>query len=129
MMWNLKLSFIFNPKTHNIWVVNTSFLPSKLNCIQKYHFALKISFLYLGDWWFVPKAKYRSLKNFIINTTQFYYLVNSDAIRGHSITKWTRWGGEGVKKNLFLSTLRVYKLSTQGGQKMAKFCPRSCWDR
>ena len=35
--------------------------------------------------------------------------------------------GEGVKKYLFLSTLRVKKLSTQGGgQKMAKFFPRSC---
>ena len=34
---------------------------------------------------------------------------------GHSITiTWTRWGGEGVKKCLFLSTLRVKKLSTQG---------------
>ena len=34
--------------------------------------------------------------------------------RGHLITTWIRWGGEGVKKCLFLST-------------MAKFCPRSCW--
>ena len=35
--------------------------------------------------------------------------------------------GEGVKKCLFLSTLRVEKLPTQGvgGSKMAKFCPRS----
>ena len=28
-------------------------------------------------------------------------------VRGHSITTWTRWGGEGVKKCLFLSTLRL----------------------
>ena len=35
--------------------------------------------------------------------------------------------GQGVKKCLFLSTLRVYKLSTKGGGlKVAKFCPRSC---
>ena len=27
--------------------------------------------------------------------------------RGHSITAWTRGGGEGVKKCLFLSTLKV----------------------
>ena len=54
-------------------------------------------------------------------------------LRGHSITTWTRWEGEGVKKCLFLSTLRVWKLSMQGGggwgwgQKMTKFCPHSCW--
>ena len=48
---------------------------------------------------------------------------------GHSINTWTRWG-RGVQKWLLLSTLRVKKLSTQGGggsQKMSKFCPRSCW--
>ena len=28
-------------------------------------------------------------------------------LRGNSISTWTRWGGEGVKKCLFLSTLRV----------------------
>ena len=38
--------------------------------------------------------------------------------------------GEGVKICLFLFMLRVWKLSKQGGgggQKMAKFCPRSSW--
>ena len=43
---------------------------------------------------------------------------------------WTKRGG-GVKKCLFLSILRVWKLSTQGGgwwSKMAKLCPhRFVW--
>ena len=33
--------------------------------------------------------------------------IEEHCLRGHSITTWTRWGGEGVKKCLFLSTLRV----------------------
>ena len=34
-------------------------------------------------------------------------MMQHNTTRGHSITTWTRWGGEGVKKCLFLSTLRV----------------------
>ena len=34
-------------------------------------------------------------------------LLNKIYLRGHSITAWIIWGG--------------------GGQKVAKFCPRSCW--
>ena len=48
------------------------------------------------------------------------------AIRGHSITTWTRWGGGGgQKKSVFvhaqgIKTVRAFK-------KMAKSFPRSCW--
>ena len=45
---------------------------------------------------------------------------SSVKLRGHSITAWTRGGGEGVKKCMFLSTLRVEKLSTQEGRGGAK---------
>ena len=55
------------------------------------------------------------------------------SLGGYSITTWTRWRGEVVIKCLFLSTLKVQKLSTQGRggvkklQKMPKFYARSCW--
>ena len=51
------------------------------------------------------------------------------AVRGHSITTWTRWGGEGVKKCLFCphSEYKNCPCRVVGGQKLSKFCPRSCW--
>ena len=48
-------------------------------------------------------------------------------VRGHSITTWTRWG-EGVKKVCFCPHSRYKNCPRRGGgQKMTKFCPRSCW--
>ena len=64
------------------------------------------------------------------------FLFNSSIFnRGHSITTYVdKMRGEGVKKCLFFVHAQGKKLSTQGwgvgggwGQKMAKFCPRSCW--
>ena len=52
-------------------------------------------------------------------------------VRGHSITTWTRL--EGVKKYLGFFPRSGYKNCPHrgceggvSGQKMAKFCPRSC---
>ena len=64
---------------------------------------------------------------------KYKYLVKFFYVRGVS-TKGAfnnyvdKMRGGGGQKCLILSTLRVWKLSTQGGgQKMAKFWPRSCW--
>ena len=50
----------------------------------------------------------RSLLNQGRNTRFWLFSLRGTllTLRGHSITTWTRWG-EGVKKFLFLSTLRV----------------------
>ena len=46
--------------------------------------------------------------------------------RGHSITTWKRWGGEGVKKCLFLSIKTVQ--AGGGAKKWQNFYPRTtCW--
>ena len=47
------------------------------------------------------------------------------AVRGHSITTWTRWGS----KNVCFCPCSGYKNCPRrgGGQKMVKLCPRSCW--
>ena len=58
------------------------------------------------------------------------YLINVCArVRGHSITTWTRWGGEGGQKmSVFVHAKGIKNCPRRGGgQKVAKFCPRSCW--
>ena len=50
------------------------------------------------------------------STTNDSYLPGKQKVGGHLITTWTRWEKEGVKKCMFLSTLRVEKLSTQEGR-------------
>ena len=42
---------------------------------------------------------------------------------------WTRWGGRG-QKSMFLSNVHpqgIKIVHAGGGQKLAKFCPTSCW--
>ena len=48
-------------------------------------------------------------------------------IWGHSITTWTRWGVRGSKNVCFCPRSGYKNCPRRGGQKMAKFCPRSCW--
>ena len=48
-------------------------------------------------------------------------------IGGHSITTWTRRGGQ--KNSVFVHAQGIKTVHAGGvgvGQKMAKFCPRSC---
>ena len=51
--------------------------------------------------WSLPQTFFSCLQVF------FFSVIVARQLRGHSITTWTRWGGEGVKKCLFLSMLRV----------------------
>ena len=47
-------------------------------------------------------------------------------LRVHSITTWTRWGGQ--KMYVFVHAQGIKTVHAgRGGQKKAKFCPRSCW--
>ena len=49
-------------------------------------------------------------------------------LRGHSITTWTRWGGEGSNNVCFCPRSGYKNCPRRGwGVKMAKFLPRSCW--
>ena len=59
------------------------------------------------------------------------YLQQADKneLRDHSITTWTRWGGKGSKNVCFVHAQGISTVYTGGGgsEKIAKFCPRSCW--
>ena len=64
-----------------------------------------------------------------ISTWLNFFMCLGFQLRGHSITTWTRWGGEGVK-NVWFCPRSGYENCPRrggGGQKMAKFWPRSCW--
>ena len=50
------------------------------------------------------------------STTNDSYLPGKQKVGGHTITTSTRWEEEGFKKCMFLSTLRIKKLSSQEGK-------------
>ena len=63
------------------------------------------------------KFEFADLFDFTRTLLNLIFKIFSDN-RDHSITTWTRWGGEGVKKVCFCP---------RSGWQMAKICPRSCW--
>ena len=53
-----------------------------------------------------------------------FHFYNQLEIRGHSITKWTRWG-RGQKMSVFVNAQGIKTVQAGGGgQKMANFYPR-----
>ena len=60
-----------------------------------------------------------------LNSQDFLLRTQNEALRGHSITTWTKWGGRGHKMSVFVHANGIKTVHARGGgQKMAKFC---CW--